>query len=66
MAINFDCDIHSLLKLFQLDYVSETEVLEVKAGALCTPRLINVNHFVFFRMWSKLTVVDIILLLKRQ
>ena len=48
--MDFECDLHALTRPLQLDCVSETEVLEAQAGALCTPRLIQVNHFLIFRM----------------
>ena len=48
--MDFECDLHALSRPSQLDCVSETEVLEVQAGALFTPRLIHVNHFLLFRM----------------
>ena len=50
MAMDFECDLHALSRPLQLDCVSETEVLDVQAGALCTPRLKHVNNSLLFRM----------------
>ena len=51
MAMDFECDLHALSRPLQLDCVSETEVLDVQEGALCTPRLIHVNDSLLFRMF---------------
>ena len=48
--MDFQYDLHAPSRPLQLDFVSETEVLEVQAGALCTPRLIHINHILLFRM----------------
>ena len=56
MAMYFECDLHALSRPLQLNCVSETEVVEVQEGALCTPGSSTLMICFFLECVSKVTV----------